>query len=119
MAEVLAPVGPLQVTFVFSHGAVLSLIARGAHAAVIADVVLAYPVVEAGLGDAWRTTIILFPESFSQDIIFKHFSRFLVLADFLVAFLFQVALEDFFQEIRTSTSPSHQNFVCLRGRKKH
>lgn len=39
-----------------THGAVLALVASGAHAAVIADVVLAYPVVEAGLGDAWGTT---------------------------------------------------------------
>lgn len=39
-----------------THGTGLALIAGGTRAAVTADVVLACPVVEAGLGDAWRTT---------------------------------------------------------------
>lgn len=49
-------------TFIFSHCTGLALIARRARAAVAADVVLACPVVEAGLGDARRATPILSPE---------------------------------------------------------
>lgn len=39
-----------------THCTVPALVARRTRAAIIADVVLAYPVVEAGLGDTWRTT---------------------------------------------------------------
>lgn len=43
-------------TVPLTHCAVPALVARGTRAAIIADVVLACPVVEAGLGDTWRTT---------------------------------------------------------------
>lgn len=39
-----------------THRAVPALVARGAGAGVGANVVLACPIVEAGLGDAWRAT---------------------------------------------------------------
>lgn len=57
--------------------------------------------------------------TYSDNVVFKYFSCFLIIADFLITFLFQVALEEFFQKIRTGPPPSHQNFVCLRGWKKH
>lgn len=106
-------------TFIFSHCTGLALIARRARAAVAADVVLACPVVEAGLGDARRATPILSPELIRDDVIFKHFSCLLVVADFLITLLLQVSLEDFFQEVRTTPPPPPQNVVCLRGWKKH
>lgn len=103
-----------------SHCTGLALIAGGAGAAVTADVVLACPVVEAGLGDTRRATPVLFPEPVRADVIFKHFSCLLVVADFLITLLLQVSLEELFQEVRTGSPPSpQQNGVCLGGWKKH
>lgn len=49
-------VGVGQGVWGLTKGTVLALVARGASAGVAADVVLARPVVEAGLGGAWGAT---------------------------------------------------------------